>query len=87
MNYLVQIGMMSQRRACRLVGAHRSVVRHRSQRADDTPLREWTKLSLAREICDRVALIVRGTRVQSADRDPIRDPASDAPHEPPVSPA
>jgi putative transposase len=39
----VQIGMMSERRACRLVGAHRSVVRHRSQRTDDSPLRDRLK--------------------------------------------
>ena len=36
---MVQIGIMSQRRACRLVGIHRSVVRHRSSRSEDSVLR------------------------------------------------
>ena len=35
--------MLSQRRACRLVGVHRSVVRHQSQRGNDTVLRERLK--------------------------------------------
>ena len=36
-------GMMSQRRACRLVGIHRSVARHQSQRGNDSELRERLK--------------------------------------------
>jgi len=35
--------MLSQRRACRLVGIHRSVARHRSCRGNDTALRDRMK--------------------------------------------
>ena len=35
--------MLSQRRACRLVGIHRSVARHQSQRGNDSELRERLK--------------------------------------------
>ena len=37
------LGMLSQRRACRLVGIHRSVARHQSQRGKDRELRERLK--------------------------------------------
>lgn len=37
------LGMLSQRRACRLVGIHRSVARHQSQRGNDRDLRERLK--------------------------------------------
>ena len=35
--------MLSQRRACLVVGIHRSVARHQSQRGDDSELRERLK--------------------------------------------
>lgn len=35
--------MWSQRRVCRLVGIHRSVARHQSQRGNDSALRELPK--------------------------------------------
>ena len=40
---MIGLGMLSQRRACRLVGIHRSVVRHQSQRGNDSELRERLK--------------------------------------------
>lgn len=39
MAHLVTLGLMSQRRACHLVGIHRSVVRHQSCRPDAAALR------------------------------------------------
>ncbi len=39
MAHLVTLGLMSQRRACHLVGIHRSVVRHQSGRPDAAALR------------------------------------------------
>ena len=43
MDQLVGIGMLSQRRACLVVGIHRSVARHQSQRGNDSELRERLK--------------------------------------------
>ena len=39
MAHLVALGLVSQRRACRLVGLHRSVARHQSGRPDKAALR------------------------------------------------
>ena len=40
---MIGLGLLSQRRACRLLGIHRSVARHQSQRGSDSELRERLK--------------------------------------------
>jgi putative transposase len=42
-DHLIQIGMLSQRRACQLIAVHRSVARHKSRRTDDSGLRNRLK--------------------------------------------
>ena len=41
--YAVESADVSERRACRFLGVHRALVRYRSRRPDDTPLREALK--------------------------------------------
>ena len=35
---------LSERRACRIVGADRRMIRYRSRRAPDTELRQWCRI-------------------------------------------